>query len=74
MMGRSVEKRMLSVIFKCELGFTSNRREARGCWTKFHNKDNQIKNLEWFGHTARIEDMRYTYIILVGQPERKSAL
>ena len=63
------------------------RDEITGEWRKLHNAElyalhslpNIIRNLKsrqlrWAGHTARMEQSRNAYRVLVGKPERKRPL
>ena len=67
--------------------FGAKRDETAGEWRKLHNAElhalysspNIIRNLKsrrlrWAGHTARMEQFRNAYRVLVGKPENKRPL
>jgi hypothetical protein len=78
---RVFENRVLRTVFG------SRRNEVTGDWRKLHNEElhnlylspNIIRliksrRMRWTGHVARMEETRYAYRILVGEPEGKRPL
>jgi hypothetical protein len=60
-----------------------NREEVLGGWKRLHNEELhnlyassirviKSRKIMWPVHVARMGEMRYTYNILVGKPERRS--
>jgi hypothetical protein len=63
---RVFEKRVLRRIFG------PKRDGVMGEWRKLHNEE--LRDLRWAGHVARMEEKKNAYRLLVGKPEGKRPL